>query len=121
MNALTKDSLIVNPSKCELLTNDLEEVIRVQNSETVLYSRETAKYLGQILDSNGTSKVVVSRSFFGKVINILSRNPELSGKAKIRIFKTYAESKVNHLLPLMANRWNKADMVNNEKHYLEMV
>ena len=54
------------------------------------------------MDSNGTSKIVITRRFFGKIIIILSRNPELSRKAKIRLFKTYVESKVNHLIPLMA-------------------
>lgn len=94
--------MIINPSKFELLTKNSNDTIRVPNSEDLLYSKDTAKYLGQSMDPNGTSKDVNTRRFSGKIINILSRNPELSRKAKIRLFKTYVASKANHLILLMA-------------------
>ena len=46
VNALNTDSLIINPSKCELLTENSDDTIRIPNSADLLYSKDTAKYLG---------------------------------------------------------------------------
>ena len=50
VNALNTDLLIINPSKCELLTENSEDTIKVPNSDDLLYSKDTAKYFGQTMD-----------------------------------------------------------------------
>lgn len=93
---------------CELLTDNY--IIKVPNSEELLYGKEAAKYLGQILDSDGTLTIVITRRFFGKIINILSRNPELSRKAIQNVWSEQSQS------PCTFNgrhRMNKANLDNN--------
>ena len=64
--------------------------------------KKNAKYLGQIINSEGLTKNIIENKIFGKLINVLQRYKGFAKTTKIQIFKTYLISKVNHLLPLIS-------------------
>ena len=60
------------------------------------------KYLGQLINNQGLSENTIETKMFGKLINKLQIYNWFSKTTKIRIFKTYLISKINHLLQLIA-------------------
>lgn len=96
---ISKIGLKLNYKKCELITDDDNDHLIIENE--IIKSVKETKYLGHIIDSQGNSKVIFKESIFGKMIQFL-RNNQLSKLCKIRLFKIYCKSKINHLLPLIS-------------------
>ncbi|MGL4521223.1 MAG: reverse transcriptase domain-containing protein [Bacilli bacterium] len=99
---LRKDKLIINPKKCELLTDDTDDFINTPTTNEIIHSQSEAKYVGQVMDFSGNSKVTITEKNFSKLINMLNRNKEITTKTRIKLFKTFVTSKINHLLPIIA-------------------
>ena len=57
------------------------------------------KYLGQSLTNTGLPKEIKSEKDFPILIAVLTRFKTLTSRARLRIFKTYGISHINHLLP----------------------
>ena len=92
--------LNLNLSKCDLISAEPSDFI-TSRSGVVINSVTHAKYLGQIIDSSGIPKIDINNKTFGKLIDILSKNNGLAIIARIKIFKIYMRSKLNHLIPLI--------------------
>ena len=58
--------------------------------------------MGQIINSEGLTENIIENKIFGKLVNVLQRYKGFAKTTKIRIFKIYLISKVNHLLPLIS-------------------
>ena len=64
--------------------------------------KKKGKYLGQLINNMGVTENIIETKTFGKLINKLSMFNGFAKSSKIRIFKIFLISKVNHLLPLIA-------------------
>ena len=101
-DSLKNCDLIINPEKCEVLSEDTKDKITDNEEGIDIESKLSVKYLGQKINSEGISEEIIDNKIFGKVTNKLNRLNYLTRLTRIRIFKTYMISKVNHLLPLIA-------------------
>ena len=99
---LASINLVINPTKCELLTEDPEDIIEDKETGILIYSKKEAKYIGQIINSKGISEEDIERKLFQKLLIKIDINKSLSTIARIKLFKIYLISKVNHLIPLTA-------------------
>ena len=102
-NEFNKIELKINPEKCELISEQINDyIIDIGNngSETKITSVKQAKYLGQIINADGSP--VNSDINLNYLNGLLTKFGTLSKTAKIRIFQTYVRSKINHLLPMLA-------------------
>ena len=99
---LAKFDLIINPDKCELLSSELNDKIVDEISGTIISAKEKVKYLGQFINNSGISEEIIANKLFGSLKNKLSKLQFLTRYTRIRLFKTYMISKVNHLLPLIS-------------------
>lgn len=90
----------MNADKCEFLSEDPNECIKIK--DRVLGSNQSAKYVGQIIDANGLSQVILKEESFGKFYNLLNSIDDISLLARLRLFNVYCKSKINRLLPLIA-------------------
>ena len=68
----------------------------------MIIPKNKCKYLGQLINNNGLTENVIEIKIFGQLIGILNSYNGFTKTTKIRIFKTYLISKVNHLLPLIS-------------------
>ena len=93
-------NLDLNTQKCELISEGEEAITDYLNNLNINPTSH-AKYLGQEIDSRGIPTKPITQATFGKIINILQTNRQLGRSAKIKIFKTYLRSKINHLIPLI--------------------
>ena len=101
-NEFNKIELKINPEKCELISEQINDyIIDIGNdgSETKITSVKQAKYLGQIINADGSP--VNSDINLNYLNGLLTKFGTLSKTAKIRIFQTYVRSKINHLLPMI--------------------
>ena len=64
-------------------------------------STKRGKYIGQLLNNCGLIERIIETKMFGKLINKLHIYNGFAKSTKIRIFKTYLISKINHILPLI--------------------
>ena len=99
---LAKFDLIINPDKCELLSSELNDKIVDEISGTIISAKEKVKYLGQFINNSGISEEIIENKLFGSLKNKLSKLQFLTRYTRIRLFKTYMLSKVNHLLLLIS-------------------
>ena len=95
---LAKYDLIINPEKCELLSNTASDIIVDGETGTIISAKENVKYLGQKINYQGETEDIIENKLFGP----LKSKYFLSRLTRIRIFKTYMISKINHLLPLIS-------------------
>ena len=92
--------LSINYSKCELISDvNTDEIITPDDNK--LHAKPFATYLGQEIDNNGIPRININHKTFGKLMDILNRNAGISCAARIKIFKVYMRSKLNHLIPLI--------------------
>ena len=99
-NEFNNMDLSINYDKCELITSSGMDSIRLSPS-VELHSKPVAIYLGQEVDCNFTPVINISNKNFGIIINVLTKCHGLTILAKIRIFKIFMQSKINHLIPLI--------------------
>ena len=102
-NKISTMRLQINTTKCEFITENVNE--QLYNPETNEYFKTTemAKYLGQIIDANGRPTSIITRQSLGSIQSLIHNTSKyLSTKARIRIFKMYLKSKVMHLIPIIA-------------------
>ena len=99
---LEKIDLAINPEKCEIISDDINDVIKDRDNDKIIMPTRKGKYLGQLINNQGLSENTIETKMFGKLINKLQTYNGFSKNTKIRIFKTYLISKINHLLPLIA-------------------
>ena len=95
---LVSIGLKINPAKCELLSDAEGDVIQDKLSGMLL--KRTAKYVGQVIDPSGNSKVEITDIVFGKIINILKNCKQLTRGARVKLFMIFLISEINHLLPV---------------------
>ena len=99
---LNKIGLIINTEKCDILSDDPNNIIKDGKNGQIIMSKTKCKYLGQLINNKGLTENIMGAKIFGKLINKLNICKGFTKATKIRIFKTYLISKVNHLLPLIA-------------------
>ena len=99
---LERIDLTINTEKCEIISDDPNDIIKDNTNGQLIMPKKNAKYLGQIINSEGLTENIIENKIFGKLINVLQRYKGFAKTTKIRIFKTYLISKVNHLLPLIS-------------------
>ena len=97
---LSKLNLQINTSKTEYLSPE-EDDYMIHLDGNIIEKSKNVKYLGQYIDSDSSNKTTINSAFFGKIINIMMSNKELSRQSKIKLFKIYMKSKFNHLIPLI--------------------
>lgn len=71
--------------------------------------KEIVKYLGQQINHNGISEQLIEDKIFDKIKQILFNNNYLTRFSRIRIFKCYMFSKINHLLLLISLKGHLSD------------
>ena len=98
---LNKIGLIINTEKCDILSDDPNDIIKDENNGQMIMPKTKCKYLGQLINNKGFTENIIEKKIFGKFINKLNLYMGFTKVTKIRIFKTYLISKVNHLLPLI--------------------
>ena len=99
---LEKIGLTINTEKCEIISNEQNDIIKDETSDGIIISKKVGKYLGQLINNNGITENTIEAKLFGKLINIFHTYKGFSKSSKIRLFKTYFISKINHLLPLIS-------------------
>ena len=99
---LERIDLTINTEKCEIISDDSNDIIKDNTNGQLIMPKKNAKYLGQIINSGGLTENIIENKIFRKLINVLQRFKGFAKTIKIRIFKTYLISKVNHLLPLIS-------------------
>jgi len=97
--ALKTYDLIINPEKCELLTEDINDKIIDEDENIEIIVRNEVKYLGQKINAEGLTEQIIEDKLFGKMKSKLYKIRFLTRLTRIRLFKTYMITKVNHLLP----------------------
>ena len=96
---LQRIGMTINLNKCELISNNPDDQITIDG--IAIKTVEYGKYLGQEIDCNGVPRISVNNKTFGKLMDILAKNQGIATSARIKIFKIYMRSKVNHLIPLI--------------------
>ena len=99
---LGKINLTINSDKCEIISDEVNDVIKDEDNDKIIMSTKKGKYLGQLINNCGLSENTIETKMFGKLISKLRIYNGFTKSTKIRIFKTYLVSKINHLLPLIA-------------------
>ena len=103
MNHLTSEfkqlNLDINYDKCELLSDNTEDKITTPNNTTI-EAKPAAKYLGQEIDNKGEPTISLTNKSFSKLLSLIEKNSGLTTSVKIKIFKIYLQSRLNHLIPL---------------------
>ena len=100
--SLSKIDLIINPEKCELLSNSKEDYILDDETVITITTKQNAKYLGQKINNIVIAEQIIEEKVFGQVKSKLNKYHFLTRLSRIRLFKTYMTSKVNHFLQLIA-------------------
>jgi hypothetical protein len=95
---LSNLGLNINEQKCELLTDNIEDVITLSDQFSLISKRET-KYLGQIINSNGESIFRLKENIFTKMFVIMKKCRY--SVTRIRLFNLYVKGKIAHTLPLI--------------------
>ena len=84
----------INTSKCELITNDInDKIINIFTNEQ-MPNVSKSKYLGQSLNNLGEPINIIIKNKLGTIRNIIVINGET---LQFKIFKIWMKSKVNHL------------------------
>ena len=101
-NELSKIDLVINPEKCEILSNEPNDKIVDDSNGIEIIARKEVVYLGQKINADGLAEELIEDKFFGCLKNKLQRASFLSRLTRIRIFKVFMVTKINHLLPLIS-------------------
>ena len=93
----------LNLDKCELLSENPQDIINCGVSNKSITTQSTAKYLGQVINSKGEAATVIKIQDIKRISTILNNvNENLSLRARRKVYNTYIKSKFMHLLPLVA-------------------
>jgi len=65
--ALKEYDLIINPEKCELLTEDINDKIVDEDENTEITIRKEVTYLGQKINTDGLTEEIIEDKLFGKL------------------------------------------------------
>ena len=78
----------INTSKCELITNDInDKIINIFTNEQVP-NISKAKYLGKSLNNLGEPSNIITKNKLGTIRNIIGINGETSpSRINVKIFK----------------------------------
>ncbi len=78
----------INTSKCELITNDInDKIINIFTNEQVP-NISKAKYLGKSLNNLGEPSNIITKNKLGTIRNIICINGETSlSRINVKIFK----------------------------------
>ena len=93
---------VLSNGDMQQLSDDPNNIIKDGKNGQIIMSKTKCKYLGQLINNKGLTENIMGAKIFGKLINKLNICKGFTKATKIRIFKTYLISKVNHLLPLIA-------------------
>ena len=100
-NELDKIGLVINTDKCDIISDNENDVIKDNTNDIIIMPKKKGKYLGQLINNMGVIENIIETKTFGKLINKISIFNGFAKSSKIRIFKIFLISKVNHLLPLI--------------------
>ena len=100
---LKKLQMNLNPKKCEILSENQNDLIVDEEENITLYSKTQTKYLGQIINSRGEPMEIIKTSELKRISSAINNTTSmLSRRARIKIYKTYIRCKYQHLIPLIA-------------------
>ena len=68
-----------NPEEC---------IVSMKTGDTIM-AKETARYVGQHIGSDGRPRIKISERMVGKIINLLQNFKGMTRRARIRIFKVF--------------------------------
>ena len=68
-----RNGLIINPEKCEILTDELSDKINDEDVGIDITAKNEVKYLGQKINSGGIAEQIIDDKLFGCVKNKLSK------------------------------------------------
>ncbi len=60
-------NMLLNPDKCELVTDDAEDYLIEPIENTVIGAKSMVKYLGQVVNSEGKSTTALTTRMYGKI------------------------------------------------------
>ena len=104
---LKKLQMNLNPKKCEILSENQNDLIVDEEENITLYSKTQTKYLGQIINSRGEPMEIIKTSELKRISSTINNTTSmLSRRARIKIYKTYIRCKYQHLIPLIATTDN---------------
>ena len=72
-NILMRNGLIINPEKCEILTDELSDKIVDEDAGIDIIAKNEVKYLGQKINPEGITEQIIDDKLFGCVKNKLSK------------------------------------------------
>ena len=72
-DSLKNCDLIINPEKCEILSEDTKDKITDNDEGIDIESKLSVKYLGKKINSEGISEEIIDSKIFGKLKNKLNR------------------------------------------------
>lgn len=91
----------INWDKSHLVSND-ETTINIEldnGNEINLTSTKSTSYLGHMINGSGFSAMNINNQIFGKLLGLFNKyTHKISRNSRIRIFKTYLQTKANHLI-----------------------
>jgi hypothetical protein len=99
---LKEISLVINIEKCELINNNNFDRIEDESTGKEIESDKNAKYLGQVVDNEGETVMVIKSTAFGRLYKTLFFTKGLSRRTRVKLFQVYMRSKINHLIPILA-------------------
>ena len=85
-----------------IISEDLKDIIKDEDKDKIIMATKRDRYLGQLIHNRGLSGNTIETKIFGKIMSILWLYNRFDKTIKIRIFKTYLISKINHMIPLIA-------------------
>ena len=84
-----------------IIIDDIEDIIIDKRANKSIKTSPHTKYLGQKINAEGLTEQIIADKLFGKLKSKLYKIRFLTRLTRIRLFKTYMISKVNHLLPII--------------------
>ena len=63
---IVKINLSINPEKCEIITDDVNDVIKDRDNDQIIISTKKRKYLGQLINNQELSENTTETKIFGK-------------------------------------------------------
>ena len=93
----------LNPKKCEIISENENDIIEDDEENIKIYPKNETKYLGQTINYKGETTEIIKLSELKKICSIINNTTSmLSRRARIKIYKIYIKSKYQHLVPLIA-------------------
>ena len=71
--SLQNYDLIINPEKCKLLSDNIEDKISDEDEGIDILARKEVTYLGQKINNDGEACQIIDEKLFGKIKNKLQK------------------------------------------------